>query len=75
MNQNMYSIRMRAALGGPHENGGRHISGAERIVPGERIPDILRTYEQYKSWLQDAGFSVSPYEEIGGRQLITATKQ
>lgn len=33
------------------------------------------TYEQYKSWLQDAGFSVSPHEEVGGRQLITATKQ
>lgn len=27
-----YSIRMRAAQGGPHENGGHHISGAERIV-------------------------------------------
>lgn len=42
MSQNMYSIRMRAALGGPHETGGRHISGAERIVPGERISDTLQ---------------------------------
>lgn len=28
----LYSIRMRAAQGGPHEQGGRHISGAERLV-------------------------------------------
>ena len=28
----LYSVRMRAAQGGPHENGGHHISGAERIV-------------------------------------------
>ena len=27
-----YSIRMRSAEGGPHEKGGNHISGAERIV-------------------------------------------
>lgn len=27
-----YSIRMRAAEGGAHEKGGRHISGAERIL-------------------------------------------
>ncbi len=29
--QNLYSIRMRAAQGGAHEDGGRHISGAEDI--------------------------------------------
>ena len=28
----VYSIRMRAAKGGPHEQGGSHISGAERLV-------------------------------------------
>lgn len=28
----LYSIRMRAAENGPHEKGGRHISGAERLV-------------------------------------------
>lgn len=28
----LYSVRMRAAAGGPHEAGGRHVSGAERIV-------------------------------------------
>lgn len=33
------------------------------------------TYEQYQTWLQDAGFAVAPFAEVGGRQLITATKQ
>lgn len=29
----LYSVKMRSARGGPHEAGGKHISGAERIVP------------------------------------------
>lgn len=33
------------------------------------------TFEQYKSWLQDAGFSVAPYVEVGDSQLIKAHKQ
>jgi SAM-dependent methyltransferase len=33
------------------------------------------TFEQYKSWLEDAGFTVAPYEEIGGNQFIRAQKQ
>ncbi len=41
MSQELYSIRMRAAQGGPHESGGRHISGAERIVLEEKIPVTL----------------------------------
>lgn len=32
-----YSVRMRAAEGGAHEMGGRHISGAERLV---RAPEL-----------------------------------
>lgn len=31
------------------------------------------TYEQYRTWLQDAGFSVLEWKEISGSQLITAT--
>lgn len=32
----LYSVRMRASAGGPHEEGGRHLSGAERLAgPGE----------------------------------------
>ena len=33
------------------------------------------THEQYKAWLENAGFSVCPWEEVGGRQLIGAEKQ
>ena len=33
----LYSVRMRSAQGGSHELGGRHISGAERIVEREKI--------------------------------------
>lgn len=33
----LYSVKMRAAQGGPHEAGGRHISGAERIVSGAEV--------------------------------------
>jgi SAM-dependent methyltransferase len=33
------------------------------------------TFEQYKAWLEDAGFKVDPYEEVGDNQLIKAHKQ
>jgi hypothetical protein len=33
------------------------------------------TFEEYKSWLEDAGFTVVPYEEVGDNQLIKAHKQ
>lgn len=33
----LYSVRMRSAEGGAHEAGGRHISGAERIVSKDRV--------------------------------------
>lgn len=32
MEKVLYSLKMRAAQGGPHEKGGRHISGSERII-------------------------------------------
>lgn len=35
-----YSIRMRASEGGPHEKGGRHISGAERIIKEKELEQI-----------------------------------
>lgn len=28
----LYSVRMRAAEGGSHEQGGKHISGAEKLI-------------------------------------------
>lgn len=33
----LYSVKMRAAENGAHENGGRHISGAERLVDFDKI--------------------------------------
>lgn len=36
----LYSVRMRAAQGGPHEAGGRHISGAERLVASDKINSV-----------------------------------
>jgi 2-polyprenyl-3-methyl-5-hydroxy-6-metoxy-1,4-benzoquinol methylase len=33
------------------------------------------TYEQYKTWLEDAGLTADPWVEVGGRQLILAVKQ
>ena len=39
----LYSIRMRAAQGGPHEKGSHHISGAERIVKLEEVGTIAQS--------------------------------
>ena len=40
----VYSIRMRSAQGGPHEQGGSHISGAERLVSES---DLCRISEEF----------------------------
>lgn len=42
----LYSVKMRAAKGGAHECGGRHISGAERIVAEEKIAGHLNELVQ-----------------------------
>ena len=39
----LYSVRMRAAQGGPHEKGGHHISRAERIVKLEEVGAIAQS--------------------------------
>lgn len=39
----LYSIRMRAAQGGPHESGGHHISGAERIVTMDQVGTVAQS--------------------------------
>ena len=36
----VYSVRMRASTGGRHEDGGRHVSGAERLVEEAGIDDV-----------------------------------
>ena len=42
----VYSIRMRAAKGGPHEQGGSHISGAERLVSLESLSRVSEEFLQ-----------------------------
>lgn len=37
-----YSVRMRAAQGGDHATGGRHISGAEQLVPPSELTAAAR---------------------------------
>ncbi|OIQ60420.1 6-carboxyhexanoate--CoA ligase [Moorella thermoacetica] len=42
MEEAVYSVRMRAARGAPHEEGGRHISGAERIVSSQQVASTVQ---------------------------------
>lgn len=42
----LYSVRMRAAAGGPHEAGGRHISGAERLVGPEELAAVVQEMQE-----------------------------
>jgi len=44
----LYSVRMRAAQGGPHEKGGHHISGAERIVKLEEVGAIAQSLADHQ---------------------------
>lgn len=37
----LYSVKMRSSLGGTHGKGGRHISGAERIVSEELVDETV----------------------------------
>ena len=39
--EKIYSIKMRASEGASHENGGKHISGAERIVPKNELKKVM----------------------------------
>lgn len=36
-----YSVRMRASENGPHEEGGKHISGGERLAPFIGVKDAV----------------------------------
>lgn len=39
----LFSMKMRASQGGPHEEGGRHISGQERIVDREHLESCVHS--------------------------------
>ncbi|MGF7186391.1 putative nicotinamide N-methyase [Desulfitispora alkaliphila] len=55
------------------QSGGRMI--INDFVRGTGPESALFAYEQYKKWLQDAGFSVPIFDEVSYNQLIIATKQ
>ena len=43
----MYSIKMRCSKGGPHEEGGKHISGAERILREDEVEqELINVYRR-----------------------------
>ena len=43
----MYSIKMRCSKGGPHEDGGKHISGAERILREDEVEqELINVYRR-----------------------------
>lgn len=67
-----FSVKMRSAKGGPHEKGGRHISGAERILDENDVEKAVvamlrraRNHERGK-----ADFISIKVEEIKAEQVI-----
>ena len=45
----MFSIKMRSSKGGPHEKGGRHISGIERIVNEDEVEsEIINAARRFR---------------------------
>ena len=68
----LFSVKMRAAQGGAHEKGGRHISGAERILsePGLEktvlgMLDRARTHQRGK-----ADFISIRIEEVKNEDIV-----
>lgn len=69
----LYSIRMRSAQGGAHEHGGHHISGAERLITKQDLPQI--TENLIKRALNHekgrADFIRLTIEEVKSKDIIT----
>ena len=43
----MYSLKMRCSKGGPHEEGGKHISGVERILREDEVEqELINVYRR-----------------------------
>jgi 6-carboxyhexanoate--CoA ligase len=70
--EKMYSIRMRAAEGGPHEHGGFHISGGETLVPKGLLEETARTFVQkaLNHTRGDADFIQVIIEKISADDLV-----
>lgn len=75
MKQNFFSIRMRAARGGAHEDGGKHISGAEKIVPEDKIPAVLEKlyFRARKHELGRPDFINITIEQLSGEDIQRIT--
>lgn len=43
VDEKIYSVRMRAAQNGSHENGGRHISGGEHLATYSNLNDVVNS--------------------------------
>ncbi len=84
----LYSVKMRSSLGGYHGEGGRHISGAERIVPEDQVEaDVIamlrraRTHEpRAADCSQVSGHAGQPHRisyspNIPFYQINTSTKE
>lgn len=68
-----YSVRMRAAVGGPHEAGGRHVSGAERLVPAaEAAAAAQELLRRAADRLPTPDFIRIALEEVPGAQILHA---
>lgn len=67
----MYSVRMRAAQGGAHEMGGRHISGAERIVSQEMVEETTNAMLEraFSHSRGQADFINIVVEKIAGQRM------
>lgn len=51
----MYSIRMRASDDAPHEKGGRHVSGGERMVDAHHAEEAVLALFR-RAWAKESGF-------------------
>jgi len=73
-----YSIRMRAAAGGPHEQGGRHVSGWERLVLRDEVaPAVLAAIQRGRAGGEADFLSVTvervPLEAIARAPVLPVT--
>lgn len=68
----LYSVKMRSSLGGVHGSGGRHISGAERIVPEDAVEaSILSMLRRARTHDRGAAdFIQLKVEEVRPRDIV-----
>ncbi|WCK54551.1 6-carboxyhexanoate--CoA ligase [Aneurinibacillus sp. Ricciae_BoGa-3] len=73
MYDRMYSIRMRAAEGGPHEQGGLHISGGETLVPKVLLEETTKNMLQkaLNHSRGDADFIQVIVEKISSNEVVS----